>query len=58
MSFKEWVEKDDNYILVDVRDNAEEIWNAALDLAAYRLNRLALDDNSIKHAVNIINECK
>lgn len=33
-------------------------FNYALDIASSRLNKLALNDNSIRHAVNILNDCK
>jgi hypothetical protein len=33
-------------------------WNAALDFAAKRLDTLELDDNSIKHAVLILEDSK
>ena len=39
-------------------DDIKKAWNAALDFAAKRLNTLALDDNSIKHAVIIIEDSK
>jgi len=33
MKFKEWAAKDSNYILIDVWNNAEEIWDAATEQA-------------------------
>ena len=29
MTFEEWINTDSNYVLVDIKDNAEEIWTAA-----------------------------
>ena len=39
-------------------EKLEFAFDYGLSVAAGRLNTLALDDNSIRHAVNIINECK
>lgn len=37
MTYEEW--KKDNYMCVDIDDNAREIWNAALDSAAEELEK-------------------
>jgi len=55
-NFEDWYEE--NMLETESKDSAKEAWNAALDTAAVRLNKLALDDNSIKHCINIINDCK
>lgn len=39
-------------------EKLEFAFNYGLEMAAGKLNRLALCDNSISHAVNMISECK
>jgi hypothetical protein len=59
MNFKDWYESEEpNIDLYNYPEEAMEMaWNGALELAAARVNMLALDDNSIKTAVSVINDC-
>lgn len=55
-NFDDWYEE--NMFNTESKDSARDAWDAALKTAASRLNRLAMDDNTIRHSINIINDCK
>ena len=58
MSFKDWFNEDDHDLYSFPDEAMEEAWNAALDLAAAKVNMLALNDEAIREAMRIITECK
>ena len=58
MSFKNWFNEDNHDTHNYPEEAMEEAWNAALDLAETRINMLALNDKTIRTAMQVIRECK
>ena len=56
MTYEEWAEE--NYMCIDMDQNAKEIWNAALDSAMLEVNKIALHHNTIVVAVAVIEQSK
>ena len=56
MTYEEW--SAENWMYIDLDHNARAIWNAALDNAAAEVNKIALHDNTIVCAVDVIKRNK